>query len=416
MFSNTFKHIIFCSPFLICSVSFGQVLNENNNVARQDSIKLDTIIPVKKEKLEHTVTRSSDDEVHDRKKNITYLLRDAKVDYEDMHIDAEYIEINWDSGDVYAEGKRDSIGNIIQRTKFKQGQSEFEQEAFKMNFKTKMGIAYNIRLNEDEGVVVADKVKRISDSVMYLSQADYTTDTYFKEDKTKEADYVLRTTKGKLITKEDGDKLLIAGPTHMRIYDIPTPLALPFAYIPMGSKRAAGILLPSFGERSDVGFYLDGLGYYMPIGEYMDLELQTRFYTKGSWGLNLMSRYKVNYRFSGSFAASYENRITGIKGLNADTPGGVRDPRNIFSQTKLYNVRWQHSQDVKSNPYLTFNVSVNFSSSQYYQESIRNSNLLNGDVYTNTTNSSISLRKSFEELPITINVDASHSQITKQVE
>jgi len=385
-------------------------LNENNNVARQDSIKLDTIIPVKKEKLEHTVTRSSDDEVHDRKKNITYLLRDAKVDYEDMHIDAEYIEINWDSGDVYAEGKRDSIGNIIQRTKFKQGQSEFEQEAFKMNFKTKMGIAYNIRLNEDEGVVVADKVKRISDTVMYLSQADYTTDTYFKEDKTKEADYVLRTTKGKLITKEDGDKLLIAGPTHMRIYDIPTPLAMPFAYIPMGSKRAAGILLPSFGERSDVGFYLDGLGYYMPIGEYMDLELQTRFYTKGSWGLNLMSRYKVNYRFSGSFAASYENRITGIKGLNADTPGGVRDPRNIFSQTKLYNVRWQHSQDVKSNPYLTFNASVNFSSSQYYQESIRNSNLLNGDVYTNTTNSSISLRKSFEELPITINVDASHSQ------
>lgn len=377
----------------------------------QDSIKLDTIIPVKNERLEFTVTRSSDDEVHDRKKNMTYLLRNAKVDYNDMQIEAEYIEIDWNSGDVYAEGKRDTIGNITQRTIFTQGANKFEQEAFKVNFKAKVGIAYNIRLEEGEGVIVGEKVKRINDSVMYLSRADYTTDTYFKEEKTNEPDYVLRTTKGKLVdNKEKDEKILIAGPTHMRIYDIPTPLALPFAYIPMGSKRSAGILLPSFGERSDVGFYLDGLGYYMPIGEYADVELQTRFYTKGSWGLNLLSRYKVNYRFNGSFGASYENRITGIKGLTADSPGGVRDPRNIFTQSKLYNVRWTHSQDMKANPYLTFNASVNFSSSQYYQESIRNSNYLSGDVYTNTTNSSISLRKSFEDFPVTINLDASHSQ------
>ena len=411
MFSNAFKHIIFCSPFLVCAISYGQIQEKDTQKSTQDSIKLDTIIPVKKSKLEHTVARSSDDEVHDRKKNITYLLREAKVDYEDMKIEADYIEIDWNTGDVYAEGKRDSIGNVIERTKFKQGANEFEQEAFKVNFKTKMGIAYNIRLNEDEGVIVADRVKRINDSVMYLSRADYTTDTFFKDGKTNEPDYVLRTTRGKLIDKkEEGEKLLIAGPTNMRIYDIPTPLALPFAYIPMGSKRAAGILLPSFGERADVGFYLDGLGYYMPIGEYLDLELQTRFYTKGSWGVNLMSRYKVNYRYNGSFAGSYENRITGIKGLNADTPGGIRDPRNIFTQSKLYNVRWQHSQDQKSNPYFNFNASVNFSSSQYYQQSIRNSNYLSGDVYNNTANSNISLRKSFENLPITMTLDASHSQ------
>ncbi|WP_395093520.1 putative LPS assembly protein LptD [Vaginella massiliensis] len=361
--------------------------------------------------MEYTVVRASEDEVHDRKKNITYLLRNAKVDYNDMQIEAEYIEIDWNSGDVYAEGKRDTIGNVVTRTVFTQGQNKFEQDAFKVNFKTKVGIAYNVRLEEGEGVIVGDKVKRINDTVMYLSRADYTTDTYFKEGKTDEPDYVLRTTKGKLVDKKEKDeKILIAGPTHMRIYDVPTPLALPFAYIPMGSKRSAGILLPSFGERADVGFYLDGLGYYMPIGEYADLQLETRFYTKGSWGVNVLSRYKVNYRFSGNFGASYENRITGIKGLTANSPGGVRDPRNIFSQSKLYNVRWTHAQDIKSNPYLTFNASVNFSSSQYFRESIQNSNYLSGDVYTNTTNSSISLRKSFENLPLTLNLDASHSQ------
>lgn len=202
MFTKAIKSILFFSPVMVCTISFGQIKDKDNAKVVSDSIKLDTIIPVK-EKLEFIVEHSSEDEIHNRKKRMTYLLRKARVVYGDMTIDADYIELNWDTGDVYAEGKRDSIGNIIEKTKFTQGQQEILQDAFKVNFKTKVGIAYNIRMTQDEGIIIADKAKRVNDSVMLLKRADFTTDTYFKEGKDTRPDYFMRASEGKMIDKKE---------------------------------------------------------------------------------------------------------------------------------------------------------------------------------------------------------------------
>ena len=67
---------------------------------------------------------------------------------------------------------------------------------------------------------------------------------------------------------------------------------MPFAILPFSEKRSAGILIPSFGERETDGFFLNGLGYYQPIGEHFDLKVLTDIYTKGSWAV----RPEVNYR------------------------------------------------------------------------------------------------------------------------
>lgn len=67
---------------MVCTVSFGQVKQNNNDKDHSkivsDSVKLDTIIPVK-EKLEFVVEHNSEDEIHNRKKRMTYLLRKAHV-------------------------------------------------------------------------------------------------------------------------------------------------------------------------------------------------------------------------------------------------------------------------------------------------------------------------------------------------
>lgn len=405
MFTNVLKSILFFSPAMICTISFAQTKNNKANINSstevKDSIKLDTIIPVKKERLEFIVDRESEDERHDLKKRTSYFLRNARVTYGDMTIHADYIEMNWNTGDVYAEGKRDSIGNITEPTKFIQGNQEFTQDAFKVNFKTKVGTAYNVRMTEGEGVIIADRVKRVNDSIMYLNRADYTTDTYFKDGKTNEPDYVLRTSPGKLIDKGD-QKILITGPINMRIYDIPTPIAAPFAYIPLGSKRSAGILMPRPGERSDLGFFVEGIGFYLPIGEYFDIKLTGDIYTKGSWGLRAESSYKKNYKFTGGFSANYENRITGIKGLTSGN--------NAYNKSTLYGISWRHQQDSKSNPYRQFNANVNFTSSSYYQNSISTQYIQNNQVYTNNINSSITLNQKFKDSPFSATLSMSHSQ------
>ena len=367
---------------------------EDSSVIAVDSIKIDTV--QREERLEDVLAYNSDDQIHEWKKKMSYLLRNAVVNYTDMEIRADYIEINWETGDVYADGKRDSTGMIVEPTIFKQGGKEYEQHSFKVNFKTKVGVAYNVRLSEGEGVLVGDRVKRANDSIMYIRGADYTTDTYFIEKKTDDPDYVLRTGRAKFI---DGkNKVMITGPINMRIYDVPTPLTLPFAYLPMGDTRAAGIIIPSFGERTDVGFFLEGMGFYLPIGEYLDLTLTGAIYTKGSWRAQAASAYRKKYRFNGNFNFQYENRVTGIKGLDD------------YSKMTNYSVRWTHAQDQKANPNLSFNASVNFASSQFYRQSINNFNVITGDVFTNTTSSSISLNKIFPNSPFSLSIVASHHQ------
>ena len=404
MFTNAFKSILFFSPAMICTISFGQITENNTNKDNSkivtNAVKLDTIIPVK-DKLDFIVDRESEEWRHDLNKRTTYLLRKARVTYGDMTIYADYIEFNWDSGDVYAEGKRDSIGQITEQTKFVQGNQEFFQDAFKVNFKTKVGIAYNVRLTEGEGVIVADKVKRVNDSVMYLNRAEYTTDTYFKDGKTPDRDYFIRTSPGKLVTKGD-NKTLIAGPTQMFIYDIPTPLVAPFAYIPLGNKRSAGILMPKPGERSDLGFFVEGIGAYIPIGEYLDLKVTGDIYTKGSWGLRTESTYRKNYKYNGGFSASFEKRMTGIKGLTSGN--------NAFNKNDLFRITWRHQQDPKSNPYTNFSSNVNFSSSKYFQNSINTQFIQNNQVYTNNINSSITLNKKFKDSPFSATLSMNHSQ------
>ncbi len=398
MYKRGFKYVFtLFFLLLINSRAFSQIEPNQNekdsSVIAVDSIKIDTV--QNKERLEDVLAYNSDDQIHEWKKKMSYLLRNAIVNYTDMEIRADYIEINWETGDVYADGKRDSTGMITEPTIFKQAGKEYEQHSFKINFKTKIGIAYNVRINEGEGVLVGDRVKRANDSIMYIRGADYTTDTYFIERKTDDPDYVLRTGRAKFI---DGkNKVMITGPINMRIYDVPTPLTLPFAYLPMGENRSAGIIIPSFGERTDVGFFLEGGGFYLPIGEHLDLSLTGEIYTKGSWGVHAKSTYRKRYRYNGNFGFDYQKKITGIKGLDD------------YSKITSYALNWNHSQDPKANPNLTFNVGINYRSSTFYRDGINNNNIINGNIYDNNSTSSISINKIFPNSPFSMSLTANNN-------
>lgn len=68
------------------------------------------------------------------------------------------------------------------------------------------------------------------------------------------SDYYLLAPKIKMIKGKESSRV-ITGPIQMYIENVPTPLVLPFAILPFSEKRSAGILIPSFGEREDVGFF-----------------------------------------------------------------------------------------------------------------------------------------------------------------
>lgn len=395
----SFKNILLFLNFLIFNSFLAQNTPEelSNNVGVKDTVQVADTVVVKKEQLADIVRSKADNIRNDIPKKMTYLNRNAQVKYQDMQIDADYISINWDNGMIFARGEVDSLGKIKTPAVAIQGGKSYEYDEFSYNYRTRQAIAFNARTEESEGVIVAEKTKKYNDSVFFMRRGMYTTDEYFIKKKDTVADYYLLAPNIKLI-KTNENSQVVTGPIQMYIEQVPTPLILPFAILPMADKRSAGILIPSFGERQDVGFFLNGLGYYQPIGEHFDLKILADLYTKGSWNIRPEVNYKKNYRYTGNFTADVGTTVRGIKGLDD------------YSKSGTYRIAWRHTQDTKANPYFTFSALVDITSQKFYNNTVNNNYYFNGNALNAQQNSSISLTKRFLTLPVTITGAASYSQ------
>lgn len=357
----------------------------------------DTVI-VKKEQLTAVLFTKADETRSDvAKKKVTYLIGNAQVKYGDMQIDADYIQLDIASNTVFARGKQDSLGKIVGSAAATQAGKTYEYTEFNYNLKTGQAIAFNARTEESEGVIVAQKTKKYNDSVFFMRRGKYTTDEYFLKKKDSLADYYLLAPNIKLVKGKEKSSV-ITGPIQLFIEEVPTPLIMPFAILPFSDKRSAGILIPSFGEREDVGFFLNGLGYYQPLGEHFDLKILADYFTKGSYNFRPEVNYAKKYKYNGNLSLDIGNTVRGIKGLDN------------YSKTGTYRISWRHSQDTKANPLLTFAASVDVVSNKFYNNTVNNNFIFNQNALNAQQNSTLSVTKRFLRLPITITGTSSYSQ------
>ena len=64
------------------------------------------------------IIQSSADSIYtDLPKKMTFLNKNAKISYQDMILEADYISINNQSGIVFARGKLDKNGKLISPAK-----------------------------------------------------------------------------------------------------------------------------------------------------------------------------------------------------------------------------------------------------------------------------------------------------------
>ena len=399
MIKNGLKNTLQILIILIFNNFLAQNKLENapKNSDKVTAVSKTDTVKIEKEQIDDIVRSKADNIRNEVPKKMSYLNQNAEVSYQDMKINADYIQIDWDKGLIFARGKVDSTGKITEPAVATQGGKKYEYSEFNYNYKTKQAIAYNARTEESEGVIVAEKTKKVNDSVFYLKRGKYTTDEYFLKKKDTIADYYLLAPDIKLVKGKENSKL-ITGPIQMYIEQVPTPLILPFAILPFSEKRMAGILIPSFGERQDVGFFLNSLGYYLPIGEHFDVKTYFDYYTKGSWNFRPEVTYRKNYKYNGSFRGEIGTTIRGIKGLEN------------YTKSSVYNIAWTHTQDTKANPFFNFSASVNITSNKFYNNTVNNSHIFNQSALNAQQNSTVSFTKRFLNLPITITGTGSYSQ------
>lgn len=356
-----------------------------------DSTKNDTIKP-KTQLLSSTVTyKATDYMAYKKKESKMYLYNEAEVYYEDMEIKAGSIILDFDKDLVYAYGIKDTLGDYTQRPSFKQGENLIEPDSIIFNTVTKKGLIYNSQTEQNGGTLITETTKKINDSVYYVRNSKFTT-----SENLDDPEYYFLISKGKIVPNSK----VITGPTQMHIYDVPTPVWIPFAFFPLTKTRTSGVIFPSFGEDGRRGYFLQNGGYYFAISDYVDLATIGDYYTNGSYGLRLESKYAKRYKFNGNVGFRYENLITSERGFPD------------YAKTTIYNIRWSHNQDTKANPNARFSASVNLGSSNYYQQSVNQVNLPN--TQNNTLASSISYSKTFQGEPqANISLTATHSQNTQ---
>lgn len=356
----------------------------------KDTIKKDSVNGTK-ETLADIVEYYGEDYVYlNRPEKKVYMYNEAYIIYEDMRIDAGMIILDYNKNEVYAKGI-DSAGIYSQRPVFVQGANKVEPDSIRYNFNSKKALVFNSRTEQNGFNVLAQITKKVNDSVVYLRNVKFTTSKNIDD-----PEYYFYTRKAKFIPK----KKIVTGLTNMYIADVPTPVGLPFAYFPLSEDRTSGFLIPSIGENNSRGFFFQNGGYYFAINDYLDISLLGDYYTNGSYALRGETTYVKRYKFRGNLSARFESLVEGERGF----PG--------YQESSIYNIRWTHSQDTKSNPSSRFSASVNLGSSKYFTESINQTN--NASALVNTLSSSISYSKTFEGDPqVNFTLAATHSQNTQ---
>ncbi len=356
-----------------------------------DSLSLkpvDSIIkPV--ELLEGIIDHSADSLIReDLKNNKILLYKNAHIHYKDIDLTAGFIEIDNVTNIVKAKGIKDSIGEYSQLPVFKQGSQESIQDSIVFNFKSEKAKIWNLK-TEQQGILIRGEVsKKHNDSVIFIQDIILTTS------KKENPDYFIKIKKAKFIE----DKKLVAGTSQLYLANVPTPLVLPFAYIPLTKGRTSGLLMPSWGENNNQGFFLQNGGYYFVLNDNFDLAVLGDLYTNGSWGMRVESGYAKRYSYSGKFDFRYENLINSLKGFDD------------YSKATNYNIRWSHTQDQKASPNSRFSASVNLGSSQYYKQS--NNEYNTNSFLNNNLSSSVSFYKKFVGTPFNMSMSITHSQNT----
>lgn len=324
------------------------------------------------------------------KRNLLRMYGNGQVKYQGQQLQGDFMQMEIDSGNIFSTyiDYPDSLNKERIYAKITTEQESYEAKTINYNINSQQGYITDVVTQQGDGFVTAQQTKRTGIGTLNLLDGKYTTC-----DNHEHPHFYIGLTKAKVRPQKD----LVSGPLYLVIADVPLPIGLPFAFFPFTTSRASGLIMPTWGEEWDRGFYLRNGGYYFAINDYVDLQLTGDIYTKGSWGVQAQSNYRKRYRYSGSINASY------IKTRRGDKVAGD------LATSSDFQIRWSHQQDPKANPYRSFSANVNFSTSSYNHNNL--DGLYNQAVLgQNTKSSSVSFSQRFPNSPWSISASMDINQ------
>lgn len=335
--------------------------------------------------LDASVVFSAKDSMVIIRRDSAMMYGPSEVSYGEIHLKSNHIEMDLNDNTVYAVGVPDSVGDLVGKPIFTESGTDYEANTMRYNFKSGKGFITDVVTQQGEGYLTGGRTKKDDQDNYYIEQGKYTTC-----DDHDCPHFYFQLTKAKMRP----GKNIVMGPAYMVLAGLPLPLAVPFGFFPFTDDYASGVIVPTFGDDYQRGFYLSDGGYYFAISDNVDLALTGELYTKGSWGLRAQSTYTKRYKFNGSFNISYLKTILGEKG----SPD--------YSKATNFQVLWSHTQDSKANPNMSLSASVNFTTSGYLRNNVTSyySNAFTENTKSSTVNMTYRFPQSKWSLSTTLNI------------
>ena len=348
--------------------------------------KIDTFaFKVSKDSLDAPVKYEAEDSavVMINEKKIL-LYGKTKTEYKDITLTAPWVELDQETQILTAYNKVDSLGDVVERANFKQGESAFQSDTIRFNFKTQKGLTKNTFTSQGEIFFNSKLSKKVNQNTLYAKDGVMTTcdldDPHFG----------FHYNKIKIIN----NKLGVSGPIHPEFEGVPIPIYLPFGIFPLTHGRHSGLLSPTLETNEQYGLGLVNGGYYKVINQYLDVTFRANIYSYGGWLATITPTYRRRYKYQGGLNFTIQSTKINFKG----------DPD--FTKNKSYFVSWNHSVDARARPGTNFSASVSAGSTKFNQY-LSNSPQRN---FQNQLQSSITYSKTWIDKPFNLTVSANHNQ------
>lgn len=281
----------------------------------------------------------------------------AQMSYREATLKANVIQMNFKTSVLRATGPPSDTA-AQSRPVFQRGQGQsFTGNTLSFNLRTMRGRVEVARTQQQQGYVQGEAVKVYEDSTLFVNDGSYTT-CNCPPDETPS--YSLRSNRMKL-----KNRWVYTGPIQLYLFNIPTPLWLPFGLLPNVPGRRSGPLSPRYGRDAEMGLFLEDLGWYFALNDYTDLQLRASIWSRGSFEFNPIFRYAKRYAYDGQLSVTYRRTRTGER----------TDPD--FRNQHRGQLRWNHSQNLSPTADLQGDVTLVTSSdfarrnSRSYDEAVR---------------------------------------------
>ncbi len=373
------------------STSFAQSdtseVNTSDSLSKQmDSTKFQR---TKKAGLTEIIDFAAEDSmIMDFETRQAYLYQKAKINTSETDLEAYYIQIDLDTKELFAKGTSDTNNNYIDKPILEDKGERFTADSMRYNSKSGKGRVYGLRMQQDQAHIHLGAVLKLNDGSFTGNQGKITTCD------ADDPHFYLSASTVKVIPNNKS----LFGPANLVIQGIPTPVALPFGLAPLKKGQRDGILFPSLGFNAvNSSFYLQNFGYYIGLGQYSDLQINSDAYLNGDFRLGLNTQYFRRYKFRGTLGLQFSRFSNGAEETSPE-----------FGYSNDFSIRSQFSMDPKNIPGIRLSGNINIVTSGFNQRNSRDINNLSNNQFT----SSINFGKSFFNNKMNLSMAARHTQNT----